>query len=373
LLLNRLERDSPEYFACDICNVLHRYDGAERFGLSGLRHERNHRLPCVDKWFETSYFMITHASSTYIRNRLSFLQLKLAMRRFYYGPRAGISTDSLSYTQVRQISPDMTLLFSREAQIYPKLPGLHVRLQEILLVRARDELVPAIQNLNLLSKCSVACLHGSRVVIPIVKTLCKGKKAFLTRNCRSCNTDSKIEIVEIESKIALIVTRWINLGPGLTKEDPLWRAHALDSGPMVNLKERRHPATAWSPRACFEEVVSYSHKELQVRNLSYFQDQQYKNGKPFIAIGSNFWHIPYQEPIKGRRICSIWSQFQRHRVMARRKKAAAKKTRQKSLVHHSSSSEDRPRPRSRSNGDTLFWLMLILNNQVNLMATVALL
>ena len=181
----------------------------------------------------------------YIRNRLSFLQLKLAMKRFYYGPKAGISTDSLSYTQVRQISPDMILLFSREAQIYPKLPGLHVRLQEILLVRARDELFPATQKLNLLSKCSVPCLHrGSGVVIHIVRTLFKERQACLTRNCRFCNTDSEFEIVEIESKIALIVTRWINLDSGLTKENPLWRAHALDSGPMVTLEVRKHPATA---------------------------------------------------------------------------------------------------------------------------------
>jgi hypothetical protein len=73
-------------------------------------------------------------------------------------------------------------------------------------------------------------------------------------------------------------------------------------------------------------VVPNSHKEFQGRNLSYLKDQQYKNGEPFIAIGSNFWHIAYQEPIKGKGVNFIWSQFQRHRLMARRKKAAAKRT-----------------------------------------------
>ncbi|KGO39716.1 hypothetical protein PEX1_001250 [Penicillium expansum] len=51
-ILNRLERDIPEYFACDFCYLLHRYDGSEGFGLSGLPHERTCRLPCVHKeWF----------------------------------------------------------------------------------------------------------------------------------------------------------------------------------------------------------------------------------------------------------------------------------------------------------------------------------
>lgn len=31
-ICDRLERDLPEYFWCDICNILHRYDGSESFG-----------------------------------------------------------------------------------------------------------------------------------------------------------------------------------------------------------------------------------------------------------------------------------------------------------------------------------------------------
>lgn len=131
-VLNKLERDSPEYFACDICHVLHRYDGSESFGLSGLHQERTCRLPCVDGWFSYAFTLHYRYNWSY---RLSFLQLKLAMRRCYYGPRAGISTDSLSYTQVRQFPPDMISLFSQEAEIYPKLPGLHLRIQDIVLVK----------------------------------------------------------------------------------------------------------------------------------------------------------------------------------------------------------------------------------------------
>lgn len=31
-ICDRLERDLPEYFWCDICNIRHRYDGSESFG-----------------------------------------------------------------------------------------------------------------------------------------------------------------------------------------------------------------------------------------------------------------------------------------------------------------------------------------------------
>ncbi len=155
-VLNRLERDSPEYFACDICNVLHRYDGSESFGLSGLRHKRTCPLPCVDEWFRISSILKTHSTPRYMLNQLSFLQLKLAMKQFYYSPRSGISTESLSYTQVRQFPPDVVSLFSMEAQIYPELPGLHVRMQDILIVSATpDELVISLHNFSGSSTCPV--------------------------------------------------------------------------------------------------------------------------------------------------------------------------------------------------------------------------
>jgi hypothetical protein len=48
-ICDRLERDPPEYFACEICSILHRYDGSESFGLSGIFYDRTCPLPCVDE------------------------------------------------------------------------------------------------------------------------------------------------------------------------------------------------------------------------------------------------------------------------------------------------------------------------------------
>ena len=92
-ILNRLERDTPEYFSCDMCNILHRYDGSESFGLSVSEREKTCRLPCVQtrRWFSTSCTMRTHLGITYAQYEFSFLHLKLAMKRFHYGPRSGLA------------------------------------------------------------------------------------------------------------------------------------------------------------------------------------------------------------------------------------------------------------------------------------------
>ncbi|KAF3384694.1 hypothetical protein F1880_002085 [Penicillium rolfsii] len=307
-ILNRLERDSPEYFACDICHVLHRYDGSESFGLHGLYRERTCRLPCVTKWFLYPFTLDSCYNWNY---PLSFLQLKLAMRRFYYGPRAGINTDSLSYTQIKQFSSGTISLFSQDAEIYPKLPGLHLRIQDITVTR-------------------------------FVKSLLRRQVASLTHNCGLCNTDSEIEIVGFDSQVALIMTRWTNLGPGLTQEDPLWNTHSYwPFSSRERLDHPPHPTSFCSPRLCFEKTISCSYEKLQSRNLGYLKDQQYKNGKPFIQRGLNFWNISYQEPMKENGINSMWSQIKGRWATYRREKADETRNARDSPISKSPSRENR--------------------------------
>jgi hypothetical protein len=148
-VLNRLERDFPEYFACDFCKVLHRFDGSESFGLHEFSYQRTCPVPCLHKatWFSDDFSLRTHFDWTHSPYRLLFIQIKLAMKRFHYGPRSGVSTDSLGYTQVRHfpewsVRPVTISLFSMEAQICPKPFGLYIRMQDILLVKTADDLIP---------------------------------------------------------------------------------------------------------------------------------------------------------------------------------------------------------------------------------------
>lgn len=313
MVLTRLEKDLPEYFACAVCNLLHRYDGSESFGLSGLPHEQTSQLPCVqidesdkrfgyrpDKWFGAWRTLWTHPLFNYTLYRLFFLQVKLAMRRFYYGPRSGISTDALSYTQVHQ-RPDKTSLFSTEAQICPKPLGLYIRMQDIVLVRTRDELLdlPKIW----MSRSFLICFHYrlDEMITPIVESAHHPEASF-ANTCDECGLSFQIEIGEFDSKIALIMTRWVNLGPGLTQEDLMWRTpvYSFMGGSRRRfdrdaLEALPHIPTTRSPRLYFEDIAPQPLQNLRSRNLSYLKDQQYTIVMPFLAVG-NFWHISYKEP-----------------------------------------------------------------------------
>lgn len=122
------------------------------------------------------------------------------MRRFYYGPKSGISTDSLSYTQVREYPQQSVYLslFSREAQICPEPLGLYIRMQDIVIVRDLDGLI-----FRFFSPFWV-CLHaGPPDVTSIVESLLDEVKFSFAYNCQFCNTDAHIEIRQFDSNAQL--------------------------------------------------------------------------------------------------------------------------------------------------------------------------
>jgi hypothetical protein len=49
------------------------------------------------------------------------------------------------------------------------------------------------------------------------------------RRCRYCNTDFQVEIKEIgEKDLALVITKWLDLGSGSTPMGTRWRAHLAE-------------------------------------------------------------------------------------------------------------------------------------------------
>lgn len=112
-----------------------------------------------------------------------------------------------------------------------------------------------------------------------IKSLHRGEKASST--CPLCNTDCQIEIGEFDSKIAVVMTRWVSLGPVLTTEDPLWKAHVY--GPRERRARLDAEHLAHSPRLCFEGEAPESFEDLRSRNLSYLKDHHYKRVMPCIA------------------------------------------------------------------------------------------
>lgn len=110
-LPRRLERDRPSHFVRYSCLILHKFDGTETFDLSGPSISWNSRLSCIRNLEYVKSSMEVHESYSHSQY-VSFLHVQLAMRRFFYGPRFGISTEALSYTEVQKNSLGTTLFSS---------------------------------------------------------------------------------------------------------------------------------------------------------------------------------------------------------------------------------------------------------------------
>jgi hypothetical protein len=322
-IFTRLERDLPEYFACDICIILHRYDGSESFGLSGLAGNRSNQLPCVRKGYAwhaevmggSSISMRSHSTFVHSANRISFLQVKLAMRRYCYGPHFGINADSLAFTQVREymhpwgnpkrpclVYRPIRTLFSIDAQVCPEPLGLHVRMQDMLLFDIWEDSNIEVDGKPYLLSLYEICNHTSfESKASDIRFVYRGKNTSFPYTCPRCNTVSLIEFHRIDSRVALVMTRWINLGPGINREDPLWKLHIFtcNDGTMPSKLERS--LRLQSPRTCFENVASLSFEDLRSRNISYLRGDQYKRSRLFsYDYQFRVWHISYKEPCKKR-------------------------------------------------------------------------
>lgn len=239
-LLYRLERDLPHYFACDLCFVLHKYDPSD---FSGLSAPNDYRVRCLDHLsIEMNDLQLCreYLSPSYERKRFYWLHLHLAMQRFHLGDLFGISTASLSFTQVRITPtcspyPEMTSLFSIDAQICPEPPGLCVRTQHMMLAHESTPglLVPHYSYWETpygAPQVTFICSHLKNQQYPslldlMIKGVNEGGNPFYNFTCFQCNTDGRIEFRKVDSQLALVITAWINLGPGLTPYDPKWKIH----------------------------------------------------------------------------------------------------------------------------------------------------
>lgn len=122
-ILQRLECDLPNYFACHTCFLLHKYDGSQYLGPCELVSPLcDSELSCLASYPDRLELGVDINPPSLFKYHFSFIHVQLAMRRFHYGPNAGISTDSLFYTQVHHTHsisrpPEQITLISIEATI----------------------------------------------------------------------------------------------------------------------------------------------------------------------------------------------------------------------------------------------------------------
>ncbi|KAJ5278997.1 hypothetical protein N7478_004369 [Penicillium angulare] len=108
-------------------------------------------------------------------------------------------------------------------------------------------------------------------------------------------TDYLVEVRKWDSTHILVITRWIDLGPGFSTDDYQWSSHAGDP------KEKREPNLEGQdlknrPQKLFDPQASgqsESASELLSRNLAYLTDERYKKVMRKSVSRRAIWCLPY--------------------------------------------------------------------------------
>ncbi|CAG8011167.1 unnamed protein product [Penicillium nalgiovense] len=288
--LHRLERDHPRYLTCDDCLVLHDLGSiSEPLELSYSTHTYPPRIDCPAlrpsystcgrSWIDLHNVCSVHTYTFHLSH------LQLAMRRFYSGSQYGISTDALSFTEVtndgfeegdRVLRP--TTLFSVEAQICPKAPSLYLRVQDVMSMKDmrllyNDEYYDEVEK-DYFAVLPI-CKHEQKALW--MQSIPQNVLTHEYSNCNDCNTDWEIELFENRPSghVTIVMTRYIDLGPGLSLDDPRWRVHAwLEWEESVCKLDSKYMTP--SPRHTFEGLTDTSLEDLTSRNLSYLENERYQ-------------------------------------------------------------------------------------------------
>lgn len=289
--LTRLGRDLPKFFVCYACHVLHRHDTSTDF-LPGPDSRIISRCPRESAQLGLPYRQLW-SSGLHGAYYFYFTHLQLLMMRFSHGPEYGIGTEDISYTEVQvhslQPGTQVSLISSIDADICSTNPNLILRVQQIISVDRHKR--------YLLYRCPPTRRSIKRSMIPphniticehqddsdiddwfnqVVKAHRAGeKKPSVSFGCGHCDTEALVEILEFEHQLALVMTKWIGLGAGLTPEDPQWRKHCdWKSSTMRCTKgEYAGDSAKASARACFERASTES---LRSRNIAFLKDQHFK-------------------------------------------------------------------------------------------------
>lgn len=323
-LLRRLERDLPQSFACEICNILHQYEGSDGFEIQGFT-PRTRDLPCVQSHKNWKDGLRTHSRDDHQTSNLSFLHIRLAMKRFHHGLGSGISLESLSFTQgcYHQTRPGMISLFSIEGQVCPEPLAFQIRMQDIVLVDKQADFLsqtnPYVSSGHSLDNYEI-CVHqtlfaflrnihpnkatmsetATHEVAPstVLRSLQDGNQTCFTFTCRYCLMNAELEFCPFSSKAALIMTRWVDLGPVLKRDDLSWKKHIRrPPHPFDNIPGpvKVHLPGRQETRETFEALVQQSYRRLRCHNLAYLRSQRYEPVMPYDKE-AGIWYILFNRP-----------------------------------------------------------------------------
>ena len=208
------------------------------------------------------------------------------MLRHYLGPSYGISTKQLSFVQVSEFGESepggrRTNLSSVEARVCAQPARLCLRIQTWAVLHTRI-LDLALER----SKCVWVCRHLVAEKGEMFRLIESSLEEYSARpeqlgepnlyKCRHCKFVFQVEVFEtVSDGLAIVITKWLDLGSGLTPTDPKWRilTAVFQGGDQENEKA----SEAEKCRMDFEKEEGMTQQAVTHRNASYLKDQRYKD------------------------------------------------------------------------------------------------
>ena len=288
--LNTFARDLPSWFFCHSCSHLHPFD---RVPPPGPFDAPSNPLWCSQANLEGIVRPYEDDLGSFPYYSINFHHLQLAMRRHYLGPGYGISADDLSFVQVDEVSESelrgpRTTLFSVEARVCTEPARLCLNIQRWAVLHT-NVLELAVER----AKCVRLCIHHtaeegelSQLIISSLDeyfTRSEGPREPKRRTCRRCQFVYQLEVVDTGSDgLAIVTTKWLDLGSGLTPLDRKWRLHTgLTRG------SDDHTGDVERCRLEFEKEERLKQHAITLRNASYLSEQQYR--KTINKINAGVW------------------------------------------------------------------------------------
>ncbi|KAK2797235.1 hypothetical protein FQN51_008758 [Onygenales sp. PD_10] len=282
LFLTRLTSDLPFHFFCHFCSVIHSCKDMLPPGPASLRYKYPARHSEELRMLHTNSLvgLVSVHEGRWCWYHFNFFHLQLAMKRYYNGPPHGLSTESLSFTQVEfSATNSITTLSSVEGRICQG-PSLCMRFQNWALFNAAtlDEFLSQIDfificghdtmtwHLSYFAPLFAAALEGPRTdengmrIDPEI------------HRCSRCGVEYQIEVMNYgDLGLALVITKWLDLGPGLRPTDAEWNG-------LFDRQIKQLPAgkSVGDTRSLFEREPGLSLESLTWKNKSCLLTESYK-------------------------------------------------------------------------------------------------
>ncbi|PIG84241.1 F-box domain protein [Aspergillus arachidicola] len=185
-----------------------------------------------------------------------------------------VCSDSLAYVEIQLLQNSITTLVSFDVQIV-RASSLCLRIQTWILAKELP---------SKLVEEKWICVHismGDPHILEIVRAAwdsamesSPGRRPVLdTYRCVACRLDYQIDATTCGTAgIALIVTKWLDLGPGLDPTDVRWTRHLIGS---LSLRMQEMATLNSDVRSQFERETVFPLDDLTGRNRSLLEDRGY--------------------------------------------------------------------------------------------------